>query len=76
MGILECTMGTPAWKGLPSWFVVAQDDEAIPPDAERQFARMEATTTEVEAGHLVMVTHPDVVVDPIEQAAQGVAAAP
>ena len=70
MGTFEYTMGTPAWKELPSWFVVAQNDEAIPPDAERQFAeRMGATTIEVESGHLVMVTHPDAVVDLIEQAA-------
>jgi len=32
-------MGTPAWKSLPSWFLVAQNDEVIPPDAERQFAQ-------------------------------------
>ena len=32
-------MGEPAWKSLPSWYLVATDDEAIPPDAERQFAR-------------------------------------
>src|SRR5437899_11672813 len=27
-------MGMPAWKSLPSWYLVAQNDEAIPPDAE------------------------------------------
>ena len=38
-------MGPPAWKSLPTWYLVAQNDEAIPPDAERQFAaRMGATT--------------------------------
>ena len=64
-------MGEPAWKSLPSWFVVAPNDEAIPPDAERQFAlRMGAATVEVDAGHLAMVTHPDTVVDLIEQAAR------
>ena len=31
-------MGAPAWKSLPSWYMVAADDEAIPPDAERSFA--------------------------------------
>ena len=41
-------MGTPAWKSLPSWFLVAEGDQTIPPDAQRQFsARMGATTTEV-----------------------------
>ena len=26
-------MGVPAWKSLPSWFLVAEGDQAIPPDA-------------------------------------------
>ena len=74
MGTFEYTMGEPGWKGTPSWFVVATADEAIPPDAERQFAsRMGATTVEVESGHLAMVTHPDVVIAQIEAAAGVVA---
>jgi pimeloyl-ACP methyl ester carboxylesterase len=76
MSTFEYTMGEPAWKSLPSWFVVAANDEAIPPDAERQFAqRMKATTVEVTAGHLAMVTHPDTVVDLVEQAAKATVAA-
>ena len=52
-------MGVPAWKSLPSWYLVATDDEALPPDAERQFAtRMGATVIEVPSGHLAMVSHP------------------
>src|SRR5580658_5172101 len=52
-------MGVPAWKSLPSWYLVATDDEALPPDAERQFAaRMGATVVEVPSGHLAMVSHP------------------
>jgi hypothetical protein len=48
---LQDVMGVPAWKSLPSWFLVAANDEAIPPDAERQFAqRMGATTVEVPSG--------------------------
>jgi pimeloyl-ACP methyl ester carboxylesterase len=74
MSTFDYTMGEPAWKSLPSWFVVAANDEAIPPDAERQFAeRMGATTVEVAAGHLAMVTHPDTVVDQIEAAAKACA---
>jgi pimeloyl-ACP methyl ester carboxylesterase len=75
MSTFEYTMGVPAWKALPTWFVVAQNDEAIPPDAERHFAdRMGATTIEVPSGHLAMVTHADAVTDLIEQAARSVAA--
>ena len=53
-------MGVPAWKSLPSWYLVADGDEAIPPDAERLFAaRMGATTVEVASNHVAMVSHPD-----------------
>jgi pimeloyl-ACP methyl ester carboxylesterase len=36
---LEDVMGVPAWKSHPSWFLVAENDQAIPPDAERLFAK-------------------------------------
>jgi pimeloyl-ACP methyl ester carboxylesterase len=63
-------MGVPAWKQLPTWFVVAQNDEAIPPDAERLFAsRMGATTIELASSHVAMTSHPDEVANLIEQAA-------
>ena len=66
-------MGVPAWKALPSWFLVADGDQAIPPDAERLFAkRMGATTVEVPTNHVAMVSHPDDVVKLIETAAQAV----
>jgi pimeloyl-ACP methyl ester carboxylesterase len=68
-------MGTPAWKSLPSWYLVATDDEAIPPDAERQFAaRMGATTVEVASSHVAMVSHPAEVTDLVKAAAEAVAA--
>ena len=70
---LTDVMGAPAWRSLPSWFLVAADDEAIPPGAERQFAaRMGATTVETVSSHLAMVSHPDEVVSLIQTAAQGV----
>jgi pimeloyl-ACP methyl ester carboxylesterase len=69
-------MGTPAWKSLPSWYLVATNDEAIPPDAERQFAtRMGATTVEVPSSHVAMVSHPAEVTELVEKAAEAVAAA-
>ena len=66
-------MGQPAWKSLPTWFLIAKDDEALPPDAQRQFAaRMGATTVEVPSNHVAMVSRPADVVDLIETAAQTV----
>lgn len=69
----EDVMGVPAWKSLPSWYLVAADDQAIPPAAERQFAkRMGATTVEVPSSHVAMVSHPGEVVELIETAAAAV----
>jgi pimeloyl-ACP methyl ester carboxylesterase len=66
-------MGVPAWKTLPSWYLVAADDEAIPPAAERQFAaRMGATTIEIPSSHVPMVSHPGDVAQLIETAAEAV----
>jgi pimeloyl-ACP methyl ester carboxylesterase len=68
---LQEVMGVPAWKSLPSWYLIADDDQAIPPDAERQFAtRMGATTFEVPTNHLPMVSHPDDVLKLIETASR------
>jgi len=68
---LTDAMTTPAWKSLPTWFLVATADEAIPPDAERLFAqRMGATTIEVDSGHVAMVSHPAETADLILAAAR------
>jgi pimeloyl-ACP methyl ester carboxylesterase len=73
MSAFDEVMGVPAWKSQPSWYMVATNDEAIPPDAERQFAeRMGATTVEVASSHVPMVSHPDDVVKLIETGAEAV----
>src|SRR6202011_4581664 len=62
-------MGVPAWKTLPTWYLVAADDQALPPDAQRLFARrMGATTVEVPSSHVAMVSHPQDVGQLIETA--------
>jgi pimeloyl-ACP methyl ester carboxylesterase len=51
--------GTPAWKTLPSWAVVATADHAIHPNAERDMAkRAGSEITEIDASHAVPATHP------------------
>jgi pimeloyl-ACP methyl ester carboxylesterase len=71
MSAFDEVMGTPAWKNLPSWYAVAQHDEVIPPDAERQFAqRMGATVVELDSSHVVMVSHPEETAGLIETAVQ------
>jgi pimeloyl-ACP methyl ester carboxylesterase len=66
-------MGVPAWKTRPSWYLVAADDQALPPAAERQFAaRMGATTIEIPSSHVAMVSHPADVAQLIKTAAEAV----
>ena len=65
---------TPAWRDIPSWAIVATADKAAGTDLVRSMAaRADATTTEVDASHLVLVSHPDVVADVIVQAVADVA---
>jgi pimeloyl-ACP methyl ester carboxylesterase len=72
MSAFDDVMGTPAWKNLPSWCAVAQHDEVIPPDAERQFAqRMGATVVELDSSHVVLVSHAEETADLIGTAVQG-----
>ena len=62
-------MGVPAWKTLPTWYMVATNDQALPPNAERFFAqRMGAVTVEIESGHVAMVSHANAVTKLIEKA--------
>ncbi|MFI0508099.1 alpha/beta fold hydrolase [Streptomyces sp. WSLK1-5] len=67
--------GAPAWKNIPSWFLVAGADRAIPPAAERAMALRAGSRTEVIRGasHAVMVSHPDAVTHLIEAAARATA---
>lgn len=59
-----------AWRTIPSWYLVAQQDKAINPDLERFYAqRMGAQTTEVNSSHLPFLSQPQVVVDLILEAA-------
>jgi pimeloyl-ACP methyl ester carboxylesterase len=74
LSTFDDVMGAPAWRSLPSWYLVAQDDEVIPPDAERQFAqRMGADTIEVASGHCAMVSHPEETYERIAAAVKAVA---
>jgi pimeloyl-ACP methyl ester carboxylesterase len=70
MTTFEDVMGVPAWKSHPTSYLVASKDAAIPPDAQRMFAkRMGARTVEVASSHLAMVSHASEVLKLIEAAA-------
>lgn len=59
-------------EGKPTWYLVSKDDQIIPPDNERMFARrMKATTEEVAGSHVAFISHPEVAARLIEAAADG-----
>jgi pimeloyl-ACP methyl ester carboxylesterase len=65
--------GTPAWKSVPSWALVARSDNMIGPVAERSMAeRAHAHVVEVDASHAVAVSQPDAVAELIVAAAHSV----
>ena len=66
----DTPFGDPAWKFVPSWYQVSEDDMMISPDAERFMAsRVNATTTSVKSSHVAMISHPNETAALIEQAA-------
>ena len=47
------------WKTKPSWYLVSEHDNAIPPDTERFMAkRMGATTEEISGSHTAFIAQP------------------
>ncbi|MFJ9351317.1 alpha/beta hydrolase [Streptomyces sp. NPDC101237] len=60
----------PAWKTIPSWYLVTGKDHAIPPAAQRPMAaRAHAHTVEVAGPHDMAVTDPHAVTRVVERAA-------
>ncbi|AGL16564.1 alpha/beta fold hydrolase [Actinoplanes sp. N902-109] len=63
--------GPPAWRTVPSWFLVSTKDRMIDPDLLCfMAARAGGTTVQVRSGHATPVTHPDEVVALIEAASR------
>lgn len=62
--------GPPAWKQLPVWYQVSENDHAFPPAVEHQFAKqMNATTISLASSHASLVSHPNEVAQLILDAA-------
>ncbi|WP_141585546.1 alpha/beta fold hydrolase [Actinomadura sp. WMMA1423] len=69
LGALNGVSGAPAWKQIPSWYLIGRNDKIIPASAERAMAkRAGSTVTEYDAGHLGLMTDPRTVVQEIERA--------
>lgn len=59
-----------AWRSKPTWYAVSTDDRTINPDLQRFMAnRMGATTVEVKASHLSLISQPDTITNLILEAA-------
>jgi pimeloyl-ACP methyl ester carboxylesterase len=69
--------GPPAWKTIPSWYLVGTLDNVIPPYLQLFMAeRANAQIVQVKAPHPSMITDPQDVTKLIKRAAQAVLATP
>jgi pimeloyl-ACP methyl ester carboxylesterase len=65
--------GVPAWKTIPSWYLVCTDDHMIPPPAQKLMAaRMGAEVRFADASHAPFMSRPREVVEIIVAAAKSV----
>jgi pimeloyl-ACP methyl ester carboxylesterase len=72
--VLQEPTHNPAWKTIPSWFLLPTEDRVIGTDAERAMAtRAGSHIVEVRASHAVLVSRPTKVTKLIEEAAQATA---
>lgn len=68
--------GPPAWKTIPSWFIYGTRDKNIPAALQPYMAQRAGAKKIVDvsgASHVVMISHPDLVANLIQEAAAGAA---
>ncbi|KHD77290.1 alpha/beta hydrolase [Actinoplanes utahensis] len=65
--------GVPAWRTIPSGYLVAKADNLIPPAAQRFMAqRAGARTVEIDSSHVAMMSNPGPTADLIQRMARSV----
>ncbi|MBO0811072.1 MAG: alpha/beta hydrolase [Microlunatus sp.] len=70
-GSLTEKSGVPAWKTIPSWYLIGLDDKIIPAGAQRAMAEHAGSTiAEYDGGHLGLMSDPGTVSRFIERAAR------
>ena len=73
LNCITVPVGRPLWKGVPSWFLVADDDRMIVPATQRYMAeRMKAKIKAHPVDHTPSVTAPTAVVDIIRDAIRSI----
>jgi pimeloyl-ACP methyl ester carboxylesterase len=71
--ILAEKSGPPAWKQLPTWYQVSENDRMIPPAVEHMFAKqMNVTTISLPSSHASLVSHPNEIAQLILNATKGI----
>ncbi|MHA7306055.1 alpha/beta fold hydrolase [Arthrobacter sp. TMN-49] len=69
IGVDRTRVGPPAWLDLPSHYLVATEDHAVPPVLQREMAaRMGATISEISSGHAPLLSHPRAVAEFLDSA--------
>ncbi|MFI5777708.1 alpha/beta fold hydrolase [Nocardia sp. NPDC051570] len=71
-GAFDAVSGEPAWKALPSYYLVSTEDHVIHPDAQRAMAKRIGAkeTVEVHSSHAAAVSHPHETADLIRDASR------
>jgi pimeloyl-ACP methyl ester carboxylesterase len=73
LGAIQEKSTAPAWKTIPSWYLIGRQDQVISPDAQRFMARRaHARTVEIVSSHVSYISHPAAVTTLIVQAAESV----
>jgi len=71
LNTLGTPSGVPAWRTIPSWFLIGADDRTIPAEAHRAMAeRAGGIAVEIASSHVAMISHPDAVTKLIVDAAK------
>ncbi|HEX6533558.1 MAG TPA: alpha/beta hydrolase [Gemmatimonadaceae bacterium] len=71
--IFGASIDTPAWKTIPSWYLVTQEDRVIKPELQRFMTqRMGARASEIRSSHVAYISHPTEVARLVEEVAGGV----
>ena len=64
--------GPPAWKHLPTWYQISENDRMILPDVQRKIAKqLNAVTISLESSHASHISHPNeiakLILDAVEE---------
>jgi pimeloyl-ACP methyl ester carboxylesterase len=69
---VEEKSGPPAWRQLPTWYQISENDRVVPPDVQHFFAEnMNATILSLNASHFSQISQPDEIAELILNATKG-----